>query len=193
MDRAADRQLGKAADVDRLASWRTSTGELTDLFAALDHEAYTGLAQWFDQLTESNRIFFTGQGRSGLAARMVAMRFMHMDLESYVVGEATAPSITGGDLLLAISGSGRTPVTLNFAEVATGVGASVALVTHQSASPIREVADTSLVLPTAGTQQFGGTLFEEAALLVLDALVFDQMTQRGTPHELMARRHTNFL
>ncbi|MBK0419053.1 SIS domain-containing protein [Leucobacter sp. CSA1] len=177
---------------DRHGAWLTTTGELAEVAERLDADAYEAFASRFDGLSASSRVFFTGQGRSGLAARMVAMRFMHMDLPSSFVGEATAPSIAAGDTLVVISGSGKTPVSVNFAEVARGVGARVLLVTHQQESPLQDLADAAIVIP-ATSAQFGGTLFEESALVLLDSIVLDQMNRRGTPHELMAARHTNFL
>lgn len=59
------------------------------------------------------RWFFTGQGRSGLVAQMVAMRFMHLGLNTHFIGEASAPSIQLEDVLILISGSGATQVTLH--------------------------------------------------------------------------------
>ena len=50
-----------------------------------------------------------------------------------------------------ISGSGETPVTLHLARLALGFGASMLAV----------------------TSQFGGSLFEQSALLLLDAVVLD--------------------
>lgn len=179
-------------DDRRAAAWLTSTEELAGLAHRLDLAPYEDFAARFDVLGPDTPGFFTGQGRSGYVARMAAMRFMHMDLPAHVVGEATAPSIGEGDVLTVISGSGRTPVSLNFAQVAQGTGASVLLITHQTGSPLRDLADASLVLPIE-TSQFGGTLFEEGALILLDSIVADQMRRRGVPHEVMARRHTNFL
>ena len=60
-------------------------------------------------IVDSNKILIVGQGRSGLVGRAFAMRLMHLGLSVYVVGETITPSIEMGDLLFAISGSGRTP------------------------------------------------------------------------------------
>ena len=49
---------------------------------------------------------------------MAAMRFMHLGRDSHVLGEATAPSVRHGDVLVAVSGSGETPVTVAFARIA---------------------------------------------------------------------------
>jgi len=182
------------ADQSRRAdAWLKSQSELSGVGGALNLDRYEEFAARFDLIDHDHVSFFTGQGRSGLAVRMIAMRFMHMGLEAAVVGEATAPSIQAGDTLVVVSGSGKTPVSLNFARVAKDVGATVLAVTHQDSSELRDIADASLVLPVAGTEQFGGTLFEQSALILLDSIVIDQMVRRRVPHEFMARRHTNFL
>jgi 6-phospho-3-hexuloisomerase len=66
----------------------------------------------------SRRWYASGQGRSGLVAQMAAMRLMHVGFDAHVVGEATAPAIGSRDGLLVVSGSGETPVTLNFPDSA---------------------------------------------------------------------------
>ena len=71
----------------------------------VDSATVTQLAK---SLLDCHRVFVVGEGRSGLAIQMAAMRLMHLGLEVHVVGEVTAPSIETGDLLIACSGSGNT-------------------------------------------------------------------------------------
>ena len=59
-------------------------------------------------ITEANRIFISGAGRSGFAARGFSNRLMHLGYTVYFVGEPTTPSIQEGDLLIVGSGSGNT-------------------------------------------------------------------------------------
>ncbi|GAA6621429.1 hypothetical protein [Scytonema sp. NUACC26] len=68
---------------------------------------YGAIAQLIQAILNTKRIFVEGEGRSGFAIRMAAMRLMHLGLQDYVVGETTTPSIEKGDLLIACSGSGR--------------------------------------------------------------------------------------
>src|SRR5215207_4915860 len=82
----------------------------------------------------ASRIFLLGEGRSGLVGRMLAMRLMHLGHQVYVVGETTTPSIGGGDLLIAISGSGETGTVVMMAEGARKTGAQVAAITANSES-----------------------------------------------------------
>lgn len=135
--------------------------------------------------------YCTGQGRSGLVARMAAMRLMHLGHRSHVVGEATAPSITSPDILLILSASGTTPVSRHFAETARQVGAAVILVTATPQNPLRDLAHTTLKLPATGSGQFGGSLFEQSALLVLDAAILAVDAGEEQLRNAMHSRHAN--
>lgn len=141
------------------------------------------LANW------AGRWFFSGQGRSGLVAQMVAMRFMHAGFASHFVGEVTAPSVRAGDNLLLISASGETPVSLSYARIARAEGARVLVLTATPDSELARLADLVLPVPLAATRQFGGSLFEQVSLILLDAMVL-QLAGRDSYRD-MAFRHTN--
>ena len=71
-----------------------------------------------ETLHDARRIFTLGAGRSGIALNMTAMRLMHLGLTVHVVGEATAPAIETGDVLLVASGSGSTTGIVSAARTA---------------------------------------------------------------------------
>ncbi len=169
-----------------------SLAELTSSLRSVAPHQYKEFSDALSQLDSENRVFFSGQGRSGLLAEMAAMRFMHLGLPTHVVGESTAPSVSAGDTLVLVSGSGATPVSLSFAKIAAAAGARVLLVTSKADSPIGQLAHAVLEIPTAQTQQFGGTLFEESALVALDSLVWEQMRCRDIDPSAMAAQHTTF-
>ena len=137
------------------------------------------------------RWFFTGQGRSGLVARMAAMRFGHLGRPVHAVGEATAPAVGPGDHLVALSASGRTPLTLHLAGVAVEQGADLLVVTADAGSPLTALAHERLLLPTSASTQFGGSLFEQCALLVLDAVALRLSGADPEVHAAMQARHAN--
>jgi 6-phospho-3-hexuloisomerase len=137
------------------------------------------------------RWFCLGQGRSGLVAEMAAMRLMHVGFDVHAVGEPTAPSIREGDGLVAISGSGETPVTLHLARLAVGFRAAVLAVTTRADSTLAGLADAVIEVPTAGTRQFGGSLFEQSALLLLDAVVLQVTAGDPQAYAAMQARHAN--
>lgn len=69
--------------------------------------AYSAVEQLARKITDVERIFVIGEGRSGLAIRMAAMRLMHLGCQVYVVGETTTPSTRSGDLFIAPRGIGQ--------------------------------------------------------------------------------------
>jgi 6-phospho-3-hexuloisomerase len=174
---------------DGFSAWSTARRELEQAVAAVRREPIDALVARFRQ--DTGRLFFSGQGRSGLLAQMAAMRFMHLGVRAHAVGEPTAPSIRAGDTLVVISGSGRTATSAGFARVAAQEGATVLLLTQQRSGPIQDIADETFVVDVGDTVQFGNTLFEHVALLVLDSVVLALMHGLDDPTALMQHNHTN--
>lgn len=142
-------------------------------------------------------VFVTGEGRSGLVGRCFAARLAHLGRPAHVVGETVTPAARTGDLLVAISGSGETPTTCLRAHEAARLGLRVAGITGNPKSTLAKLADLVLAIPVttqASTQapsvQFGGSLFEQCALLALDALILQLQRRLGETHEAMRGRHT---
>jgi 6-phospho-3-hexuloisomerase len=158
------------------------------LSAASSDELRAAAALFTDR---GRRWFFTGQGRSGLVAQMAAMRLMHVGFDAHAVGGATAPSVGAGDGLVIFSGSGETPVTLHFARLAQGFAARTLAITAHADSTLASLADAVIAVPTAGTRQFGGSLFEQGALLLFDALVLDLTAGDPEVYAVMQARHAN--
>jgi len=170
-------------------AWLAVGREIAETLGRVDAGAFERFVDVFRD--ERRRWFFSGQGRSGLVAEMAAMRFMHMGRAAHFVGEATAPSIRAGDGLCLVSGSGKTPVSVHFARIAKEEGAEIALITREPDSPLAELADWVLHAPVESTRQFGGSLFEQTSLVLLDAIVLELMQAAPDPHKTMLARHTN--
>ena len=169
--------------------WLAVGQEIAALLDRIDAKTFFRIVQAFDD--ETRRWFFSGQGRSGLAAQMAAMRLMHVGRNVHFVGEVTAPSIRKGDGLVVISGSGETPVSVNFARIAKAEGAEVILFTRAAKSTLAALADAVLLVPVEKTQQFGGSLFEQSSLILFDAMILEMAQRIPDAHQRMLRRHTN--
>lgn len=169
--------------------WLAVGQEITQLLQRIDQAAFAAVSQAFRDT--DRRWFFSGQGRSGLAAQMAAMRFMHLGRRVHFVGEVSAPSIRKGDGLLIISGSGETPVSLGYARIAKAEGALVVTLTHKPNGSLSKIADVALPVPVIETRQFGGSLFEQTSLILLDALVLDLAATLPDAHAAMSFQHTN--
>jgi 6-phospho-3-hexuloisomerase len=150
-------------------------------------------------ITSARAVFVIGNGRSGLAVQMAAMRLMHLGLRVHVAGEVTAPAIGAGDVLIAVSGSGSTASVVGAADTAKKVGASILAVTTASDSPLARRADEVLVLPAADkedhsatiTRQYAGSLFEQSVLLAFDALFQALWDNEDQTAERLWERHAN--
>jgi 6-phospho-3-hexuloisomerase len=169
---------------------------VVEQFAAADDPAAEQLAELVSQ---ARRVFVHGAGRSGLALRMTAMRLMHLGLEVHVVGDATTPAIAEGDVLLTASGSGTTESIVRAGRAAVEAGARVALITTARESPLADVASATLVVPAAAkldrsgtaSAQYAGGLFEQAVVLLGDALFHTLWQRSGRTADELWPRHSN--
>jgi 6-phospho-3-hexuloisomerase len=153
-----------------------------------------------DAVLAVEKVYLAGQGRSGLMARAFAMRLMHLGLTSFVAGETVTPAFMKDDLMIACSGSGETKITLHLAESAKECGGQLAAVIANPKSTLAQMADIVVVLPCgefgANKQwtrsiQFGRALFEQACLLLYDAMVLRLAERLGKKGQDILQRHTN--
>jgi 6-phospho-3-hexuloisomerase len=146
--------------------------------------------------TAARRVFFDAQGRSGLVARALAMRWMHLGITAYVTGETITPAIGEGDLLICLSATGRTSTTLAHAATARQAGARVVTITAAAGNPLANAADLLVLIPArtcVPTTQHAGSLFEQAALILGDALCSIFAEQHAIPDSQLSSRHANLL
>ena len=147
------------------------------------------------------RIFLAGVGRSGYMMRAFAMRLMHAGLSAYMVGDTETPSAAAGDLLVLGSGSGETESLIAVARKSKKLGLHLLVVTGFPASPLGSLAEQTVQIsaptPKSSSQngfvsaQPMGSLFEQALLLYLDAVVMEVMDQKGLDEKIMFGRHAN--
>ncbi|WP_435169734.1 6-phospho-3-hexuloisomerase [Paenibacillus glycanilyticus] len=150
------------------------------------------------RITEADKIFVAGAGRSGLMMRAFAMRLMHMGFRAYVVGETVTPGIAEGDLLLIGSGSGETKTLATMAAKAQSIGAAVGVVTIVPESTLGAAASSRVTIPavtkdsiSGASSQPMGTLFEQSLLLLLDTIVLNLMQQQELQGTAMYGNHAN--
>ncbi|MGI4728282.1 MAG: 6-phospho-3-hexuloisomerase [Janthinobacterium lividum] len=160
---------------------------------------YDQVAAILPFITQAERIFVIGAGRSGLSLRSAAMRLMHLGLTVFVAGETTTPAIKKGDLLIAASGSGTTSSIVTAAKKAVDAGAQVIAFSTTDQSPLAELAINLVIVPAQQKQDHGGTvskqyagsLFEQFILLMTDAIFQTLWKLDGTPAEELWKRHAN--
>ncbi|MCD6324367.1 MAG: 6-phospho-3-hexuloisomerase [Desulfurococcales archaeon] len=158
---------------------------------------------------EGRKVLVIGAGRSGLVGRAFAMRLMHLGFHVYVLGETIVPALNPKDIVIAISGSGRTKLVVTAAEVAKSVGAYVASLTTYPDSPLGKVSDLIIQIPGRSKvsaeddynvrQLVGiyeplaplGTLFEVTALVFLDSVISELMRLLGKTEDDLKKMHAN--
>ncbi len=153
--------------------------DLLDRIAAvMDKVDWAGFLELADMLPRARRTFVMGAGRSGLVARSFGMRLMHTGLPVFVPGETITPATGPGDLLVAISCTGRTGVTEYITRRARQLGADVVVLTAAADSPLAKDADKVVLIPATDPDiVVRAAVFEHAASLCLDA-VFNVLAER---------------
>ena len=160
-------------------------------------------------IIESENVFVTGAGRSGLAAKAFAMRLMHLGLSAYVVGETISPAINEEDCIIAISGSGETNTIVSAVKIAKNRGSKVLAVTSYPESTLGQLADSCLLVKGRTKKEvddenymkrqiYGnytsltplGTAFELTTLVFLDAIVSELMEKMHQTESDLKARHT---
>ncbi len=173
-----------------------------------DHEVEKMINTLIDAYS-GHKILVMGAGRSGLVGKAFAMRLLHLGFQVYVLGETIVPRISKGDVVIAISGSGRTKLIVTAAEAAKQVGAKIIAITSYPNSPLGRLADVVVVVPgrtkiAAEEDYFTrqilgiheplaplGTLFEDTAMIFLDGVVVGLMKKLGKTEEDLRNAHAN--
>jgi 6-phospho-3-hexuloisomerase len=159
--------------------------------------------------SKNKKIFVVGQGRSGFVGRAFALRLMNMGLTVYFLGETITPAAGKDDLLIAISGSGKTKMTLTASTTAKEIGTHVVAVTTYPDSKLGKLAD--LAVSIGGRTKFGwpteqdylvrqitgesetlsplGSIFENNCMVFLDSLVVELMHRLGKTEDEMMKLH----
>lgn len=188
-------------DLDKLANLldnniRMIEGEHDRVLASVNFDAWAGI---ISAIKNARRIFVIGNGRSGLAIRMAAMRLMHLGFAVHVVGDVTTPAIGAEDLLVAVSGSGSTATVVHAAEIARSKKASVAVITTVADSPLARLATIVLPIPapekhdSSGvlSSQYAGSLFEQSVLTFTDGLFHTMWKLEEVPAAELLERHSD--
>ncbi len=176
---------------------KTIINEMRDVLAEIKEDEFK---RFIDAIKSSKSIFVTGQGRSGLVARTFAMRLTHIGFTCYVVGETTTPNIDKGDMLIVCSSSGTTSITCHIAGLAKRLNAFIVVITAHPNSELSNYATLTIEIPAREigqvlqsrySVQFRSTLFEQACLVYLDAVILTLVRLLNREEVEMQKRHAN--
>ncbi|WP_029149375.1 MurR/RpiR family transcriptional regulator [Microbacterium indicum] len=156
------------------ASIRTGVDALTALGGALDPAA---LESAVDAVRAARQVLVSGAAASASVAADAAFRMRALGVPTVAIPDHTSAMIAArllgpGDVLLAVSSTGRTAATVDVADAASGAGAAVIAVTNQHGTPLADAADIALVVggvPLTGQMAAAGSRL--AQLVVVDAIV----------------------
>ncbi|WP_421078390.1 SIS domain-containing protein [Methanothermococcus sp. Ax23] len=147
---------------------------------------------------EKSKIFIYGVGRSGYVGMAFAMRLMHLGFNSHFIGESTCPAIADNDLLIVISGSGKTCSVVNVLKKANELknekynNLKIVSISCKKENTIKELSDMHLHLEIHNDKCFPmGTLFEEIVFIFLDGIIYLLMERLDISENEMKKRHCN--
>lgn len=161
------------------------------------------------EIIKADEVFVVGAGRSGLVAKAFAMRLVQLGLDAHVVGETTTPAITKKDLLIGVSGSGRTKQVVNVAKVAKEIGVKVLAITSYPKEAMGRLSDHVVKIPGRTkvdieksytvSQLKGefasltplGTLFEDTVMIFFDGVIARLMVELGKGEKYMKKKHAS--
>jgi RpiR family transcriptional regulator, carbohydrate utilization regulator len=138
--KATDRPADIVSKVfDRAAGTLMRVGKALDI-RAMDSAIKT--------LTKASRVEFYGLGNSSVVAQDAQYKFFRLGLPTIYFSDShmnnlSAPLLAKGDVVVAISASGRTRELCRSAELAHGAGATVIAITIPR-SPLSTIADITL-------------------------------------------------
>jgi RpiR family transcriptional regulator, carbohydrate utilization regulator len=138
--KATDRPADIVSKVfDRAAGTLMRVGKALDI-RAMDSAIKT--------LTKASRVEFYGLGNSSVVAQDAQYKFFRLGLPTIYFSDShmnnlSAPLLAKGDVVVAISASGRTRELCRSAELAHGAGATVIAITIPR-SPLSAIADITL-------------------------------------------------
>lgn len=154
------------------------------------------------EIVAAKTVFLAGAGRSLLMLRAFAMRLMHIGFTVYLVGDTVTPALQEGDLLIIGSGSGETGGLVAMAKKAKQLKGRLAVLSIFPESTLGKMADVRVRIP-AYTDKLpesddnrrctlpGGSMFEQAVLLLGDSLILPLSERTGTPTDRAFARHAN--
>ena len=149
-------------------------------------------------IRKDRRIFVAGEGRSGFSAKGFAMRLMHLGYTVYVVGETITPALREGDLLVGVSGPGKSISVIDAARKAKEKKGVVIAVTSKKESTLAGYADQVLIIPgtvkgdtgeSRGSIQLLSSLFDQSLHIVLDAVCLIISYRDDTANESATGAH----
>lgn len=155
-------------------SIRAGSDALTALGGAIELSA---LDNAVGSIQRARQVIAFGAGTSATVAadavfRLRAVGVTTIGIPDYLSAMIATRLLGPGDVVIAVSSTGRTSTTLAIADAASSAGASLIAITNQYGTPLASLADIALVVGGAPLPaQMAAAGSRLAQLVVIDALV----------------------
>jgi 6-phospho-3-hexuloisomerase len=168
---------------------------LKEIESILSNDHKANVEEVIDLIVKADKIFVYGVGRSGLVAKAFAIRLVQLGLSVYFVGDIATPIVDEKSLVLLISATGETMSAIQTANICRRVGAKVVVITAKASSKLAHAGNVIFPLQTERTDDSRklaplGTLFEDAAMILLDGIIAELMDKMGQDDGQMRSRHS---
>jgi RpiR family transcriptional regulator, carbohydrate utilization regulator len=167
-----------ATDATTATVLETSIRAGTDALAALGGAVeLVALERAVDALQSARQVLAFGAGPSATVAADAVFRLRAVGVTTVGIPDHLSAMIATrllgpGDVVIAVSSTGRTATTLAVADAASAAGAALVAVTNQYGTPLATLADIALVVGGAPLPaQMAAAGSRLAQLVVIDALV----------------------
>ena len=149
-----------------------------------------------DLLIEKNdiqsKIFVYGAGRSGFIGRGFVIRLVQSGFKAFFIGESSTPPMNRDDLLILLSGSGKTDIVKKILSISKDNGLVIILITSHEEHKLFNIDQTIAVEGKTKTDTYNsslplGSYFELNAFIFLECLISKLITKSTHAKESMDR------
>lgn len=166
--------------VNAVEQFRSSLAHVTAALTEAD------VVDFITRLDVADRVLIAANGLSvplglDIALRLSAVGRSAEYFPDTLAQEISASQLTPSSVCLVASGSGANTATLNVARAAKGAGAQVLSLTSFAGSPVAQISDVSLVVPSIEGSFHGELVHTSRAslTLIVEVLVDALVIQRG--------------
>jgi DNA-binding MurR/RpiR family transcriptional regulator len=162
--------------------FNASVAAILDTLNVLDETSYL---QALEALRRAETIMFCGTGDGGLVALEAHQRFLRLGRHSvasidYDIQLIMASHLKKGDMLFAISHTGRTKNILHTVKTAAKAGATVVAITNYPVSPLTKNADIVLLTAVFSTSPIGEVISKRVTeLCIIESLYTNYLIHEG--------------
>lgn len=184
-----------------METWEGCSSIVEGALKRLEQVSHADIDAFRERLKGAGAIFCAAQGRSGYILRCFCMRLMHLGFRAHFSGDTATPAMGPGDLLVVLSGSGRTSCTCSLAAQAKAAGGDTFGLVGTRQSPLERCLDglihipdfgqDALSGPTTGFVQPLGSAFEQTAFILLEAVLQALFLEQGGNQGVLQERHAN--